>query len=80
MKEAKAPQPTIVCRRENLLDSATTALRLGVARQTLNSWRNKNYGPGFFLMGRKVVYDPSEVDFFIQQRRRTRTGTTDRNA
>jgi len=80
MKSAPPPQPTIACRRENLLDTAQTALRMGIARQTLNSWRNKNYGPGWFVMGRKVVYDPSEVDYFIQLRRRTRTGTSDRTA
>ena len=73
MKEATAPQPTITCRREPLLDSRQTAERLGISRHTLAIWRTKNFGPGFFLMGRKICFDPSEIDAFINSRRRTST-------
>lgn len=72
MKSPEAPAPPLT-RREPLLDSASAAERMGIARQTLAIWRTKGYGPNFFRMGRKIVFDPSEIDAFIQSRRRTRT-------
>jgi Helix-turn-helix domain len=64
--------------RQPLLDTSMASQRLNVARQTLAMWRLKGRGPRFISMGRKVLYDPADLDAFIEKNRRS--STSDRTA
>lgn len=37
---------------------------LGVAVQTLRNWRHFGKGPVYYKMGRRVVYDPADIERF----------------
>ena len=43
------------------------AIRLGVSRFTVRSWRLKGVGPRFLKMGRAVRYRPQDVDEYERQ-------------
>lgn len=52
---------------------------LGVAAQTLNRWRmNEGDGPPFVKLGRRVVYERSDLDEWLNANRRK--STLDREA
>jgi predicted DNA-binding transcriptional regulator AlpA len=42
---------------------------VGLAEQTLNSWRVSGHGPAYHKLGRRVVYDVEELERWIQNRR-----------
>jgi hypothetical protein len=42
---------------------------VGLAQQTLNSWRVSGYGPAYHKLGRRVVYDVEELKRWIQRQR-----------
>jgi excisionase family DNA binding protein len=49
------------------LTDAEVAVRLGVSRFTVRSWRLKGQGPRFLKMGRAVRYRPEDVDDYVQR-------------
>lgn len=59
--------------REPLLDTTASSERLGVARQTMASWRLKGRGPQFIRLGRKVLYDPADLDAYVAANRHRST-------
>jgi len=49
------------------LTDVEVAIRLGVSRFTVRSWRLKGEGPRFLKMGRAVRYRPQDVDEYERQ-------------
>lgn len=49
------------------LTDVEVAVRLGVSRFTVRSWRLKGLGPRFLKMGRAVRYRPEDVDEYERQ-------------
>ena len=49
------------------LTDVEVALRLGVSRFTVRSWRLKGFGPRFLKLGRAVRYRSSDVDEYERQ-------------
>ena len=49
------------------LTDVEVAVRLGVSRFTVRSWRLKGLGPRFLKMGRAVRYRPQDVDEYERQ-------------
>lgn len=50
----------------DLIDEVALAVRLGVSRSTLQSWRYAGRGPRFIKLGRLVRYRNADVDAFLQ--------------
>jgi predicted site-specific integrase-resolvase len=46
-----------------------TAAYLGVRRQTLTNWRNKKLNLCYVKLGKRVFYEPEEIENFIQKHR-----------
>lgn len=46
----------------DLLSEREAAPRVGVAVKTLQNWRVAGQGPRFIKAGRRVVYDPSDIE------------------
>ncbi len=45
------------------------ATRLGITTRTLRHWcKDKNHGPRFLQLGRKILYDPADIDLWIELR------------
>lgn len=55
---------------EELLTLSETAEILKVPVNTLRWWRQRNTGPEFFKMGRRLVTTVGDVRQFIRQQRR----------
>lgn len=72
--EAKpqSPSPTSPTRRP-LLDTDAAAERLNVRKQTLASWRCQGRPPQFIRICRKILYDPADLDAFIEANRHNST-------
>lgn len=49
------------------LTDVEVAMRLGVSRFTVRSWRLKGLGPRFLKMGRAVRYRTEDVDDYERQ-------------
>ena len=49
----------------DLIDEVTLAVRLGVSRSTLQSWRYAGRGPRFIKLGRLVRYRNSDVGAYL---------------
>jgi len=56
----------------DLVDEPTLALRLGVSRSTLQSWRYTGRGPRFIKLGRMVRYRNADVDAYLAANTRGR--------
>ena len=56
-----------------LLRESGAAERLGLSMRTLQQWRLKGGGPVFVKAGRSVLYKVSDLDQWIEERRRTST-------
>lgn len=56
-----------------LQNSDTTAEQLKLSPKTLAKWRVYGQGPAFFKVGRKVMYDRSEVQAWLENQRRAST-------
>ncbi|GAA2552114.1 helix-turn-helix transcriptional regulator [Pseudonocardia hydrocarbonoxydans] len=52
-----------------ILGSAEVAEYLGVPVETLKHWRYRRQGPAFFRLGRKVAYDLSALDAWLDEQR-----------
>jgi excisionase family DNA binding protein len=50
----------------DLIDEVELAVRLGVSRSTLQSWRYAGRGPRFIKLGRLVRYRNADVDAYLQ--------------
>ena len=50
-----------------ILTDVEVAVRLGVSRFTVRSWRLKGFGPRFLKLGRAVRYRSSDVDEYERQ-------------
>lgn len=49
------------------------AAHLGLSASTLNKLRVFGGGPVFLKLGRRVVYDPADLDTWLASKRRTST-------
>lgn len=47
---------------EPLLNTADAAPRVGVSPGTLENWRVAGIGPKFIKSGRRVMYDPADIE------------------
>ena len=56
----------------DLIDEVALAIRLGVSRSTLQSWRYAGRGPRFIKLGRLVRYRNVDVDAYLQAHTRGR--------
>ena len=63
-----APRPTLDASTigSDLIDEVALAVRLGVSRSTLQSWRYAARGPRFVKLGRLVRYRNADVDAYLQ--------------
>jgi excisionase family DNA binding protein len=58
---------------KEMLDSGQAAGYLHLARQTLAKLRCVGGSPPFYKVGRQVLYDRSDLDAWLNDRRRTST-------
>jgi hypothetical protein len=56
-----------------MLAAVDAARYLGLAVQTLAKLRLSGNGPPFAKLGRRVVYDPQDLEYWLSQRKRTST-------
>ncbi len=61
-----------------LLDTSSLARKLGVQTNTLEKWRVRGEGPVYVRIGRRIGYDPRDVDAWLATRRSQ--STSDRPA
>ncbi|MEM6474658.1 MAG: helix-turn-helix domain-containing protein [Pseudomonadota bacterium] len=54
---------------EPLLTTAEAAPVIGVSAGTLENWRVNGYGPRFIKSGRRVVYDPTDIEAWKNENR-----------
>lgn len=54
---------------EQLLKPKALAERLGVTEGCLARWRLSGEGPRFIRAGRRIVYDPRDVQEWLDERR-----------
>jgi hypothetical protein len=47
---------------DNLLDTKAAAPRAGVSPGTLENWRVQGVGPKFIKAGKRVFYDPADIE------------------
>ena len=68
---------TVKSMRE-LLDSKGAAAYLRSARQTLAQMRVLGTGPGYYKVGRRILYDRAELDAWLDTKRRRSTSDAGR--
>jgi excisionase family DNA binding protein len=56
----------------DLVDEVALAIRLGVSRSTLQSWRYAGRGPRFIKLGRLIRYRTADVDAYLHAQTRGR--------
>jgi len=54
---------------ETLLSTEDAAPRVGVEAKTLANWRYLGTGPKFIRAGRRIVYDPADIEAWKANRR-----------
>ena len=54
----------------DLIDECTLAVRLGISRSTLQSWRYERRGPRYIKIGRLVRYRSADVDAYLNAQTR----------
>jgi hypothetical protein len=52
-----------------LLTTAEAAPLIGVEPKTAENWRCLGFGPKFIRAGRRVVYDPADIEVWKASRR-----------
>jgi hypothetical protein len=52
-----------------LIKPVRAAKLLGKTEQTLRHWRIKGKGPAFYKSGRNVLYDETEINDWLAERR-----------
>jgi hypothetical protein len=58
-----------VTQHRKYLNVADAAEFIGLAKQTLNTWRVAGDGPPYHKLGRRVLYDAEELEGWVQGRR-----------
>ena len=53
----------------DLLDTKAAAPRAGVSPGTLENWRVQGTGPKFIKAGKRVMYDPADIEAWKQANR-----------
>ena len=53
----------------DLINIDQAAKRLGLAKQTLYNWATLRRGPKYVRIGRRRLYDPADLQEFIDNRR-----------
>jgi DNA-binding transcriptional MerR regulator len=53
----------------DLLDTKSAAPRVGVTPGTLENWRVAGLGPKFIKAGRRVLYDPADLERWKEENR-----------
>lgn len=61
-----------------MMNTPTTAERVGVKKNTLELWRMQGRGPKFVKVGRRVMYRVSDVEAFLDAN--TCQSTSDKSA
>lgn len=62
----RSPEAEPTSTTSELMDEPTLAMRLGISRSTLQSWRYAGRGPRFIKLGRMVRYRRADVDAYLQ--------------
>ncbi len=70
--DAPAPKLEIPDIGTDLIDEVELAVRLGVSRSTLQSWRYEGRGPRFIKLGRLVRYRNADIDAYLKAQTRGR--------
>ena len=60
----------------DLLDTKAAAPRAGVTAGTLENWRTAGLGPKFIKAGRRVMYDPADIEAWKEANRFQSTSET----
>ncbi len=47
---------------KKLLDTIEASPFAGAEPKTLENWRSQGFGPKFIKVGRKVLYDPDDIE------------------
>lgn len=56
-----------------LLDTPSAAKMIGMSSRTLEKWRTLGEGPPFLKFGRRVLYSRTDLESWIESRRRQST-------
>jgi len=56
-------------RRNRLRNTSAAAEYLGLSPFTLRNWRHQNQGPNWIKVGRIPMYDPTDLNSFIDSNR-----------
>ena len=62
------------------LSVKSASVIVGLSVSTMNKLRVHGGGPTFLKLGRRVVYDSRDLDFWLEARRRTSTSDQGRKA
>jgi excisionase family DNA binding protein len=68
--ELPAPKLELPDIGTDLIDEVELAVRLGVSRSTLQSWRYEGRGPRFIKLGRLVRYRNADIDAYLKAQTR----------
>jgi excisionase family DNA binding protein len=68
--EPRAPKLEVPDIGTDLIDEVELAVRLGVSRSTLQSWRYEGRGPRFIKLGRLVRYRNADIDAYLKAQTR----------
>ena len=68
--ESSAPKIEVPDIGTDLIDEVELAVRLGVSRSTLQSWRYEGRGPRFIKLGRLVRYRNADIDAYLKAQTR----------
>jgi predicted DNA-binding transcriptional regulator AlpA len=63
--------PSVSTRKK--LDTVEAADYLGLGKSTLDKLRVSGGGPAFIKIGKRVVYDPADLDAWFSQHKRSST-------
>jgi len=51
------------------LDQKGASVYLGIPERSLESWRYRRIGPSFYRVGKRIVYDESDLAAWLAARR-----------
>lgn len=54
---------------KKLLGTVDAAPYAGAEPKTMENWRSKGFGPKFIKVGRKVLYDPDDIEAWRNENR-----------
>jgi excisionase family DNA binding protein len=67
------PATTVSLSSKRVLSVQDAAVHVGLSRQTMAKLRVYGGGPPFLKLGRRVLYDPSDLDQWLASHRRKST-------